>query len=53
MSLYNGSIEPTDWEIEACARVAEVYPPRRAVVLASPSPTTSRSELIDATGVRL
>lgn len=30
--VYDGSIEPSDWEIEARARVAEAYPPRPVVV---------------------
>jgi hypothetical protein len=34
MAEYNGSIEPSDWELEARARVAEAYPPRVPVALA-------------------
>jgi hypothetical protein len=32
MSIYHCSIEPSDWELEARARVAEADPPRRVVV---------------------
>ena len=34
MSVYNGSIEASEWELEARARVAEAYPPRVPVALA-------------------
>lgn len=34
MSLYNASIRPSAWEIEARARVAEAYPPRPVAITA-------------------
>ena len=34
MSVYNASIEASDWELEVRARVAEAYPPRVPVALA-------------------